>query len=335
MNFHRLTLVVLVWLVLGWLGGGLVASPARAEVINRIVAEVNDDVITLEDFNRAMVPVAEMVKKKSTPQTYPQALAQARRMVLVQLIVQKLEEQQLKKIKIVITPAMVKRMMMQILARNNITMEQFLARLKKRNVTLGQYRQEVKVHLGRQRLMRIVTRGKIIVTEQEIQDYFNQKVAGKPTSAGVAAHLRTIIISVPPGAGRAQVSKARRLAGQIHARLKRGTDFAALARKHNPEGLRENGGDLGTVPLTYMRPQMAQLVQGMRRGQVSRVFRTPRGFQIIQKLDQSKAGGPPLTQLTPKLKDRIRRMIHIQKMQQAYRKWIEELRQRSHVKVML
>ncbi|MBU0515637.1 MAG: SurA N-terminal domain-containing protein [Proteobacteria bacterium] len=334
MNFHRLTLVVLVLLVLGWSGGGLV-SPAGAEVINRIVAEVNNDVITLEDLNRAMVPVAAMVKKKSTPQTYPQALAQAQRMVLIQLIVQKLEEQQLKKLKIVTTPAMIERMMRQILARNNVSMERFLDRLKKRNVTLTQYRQEVKVHLGRRRLMRIVTRGKIIVSEQDVQDYFNQKVAGRPTAAGVAVHIRTIILSVPPGAGRSRILKARRLAGRIHARLKRGADFVALARKYNPEGLRENGGDLGTVPLAHMRPQMARLLQGLRQGQFTTVIRTPRGFQIIKKIGQSKAGGPALTQLTPQLRDRIRQMIHIQKMQQAYKKWIDELRQRSHVKVML
>jgi peptidyl-prolyl cis-trans isomerase SurA len=337
MIFRLLTVTLLTLGLVASLTTGL-AGPARAEVINRIVAEVNNDVITLQDLEDVMRRVIPTIKKKTTPQTYPQELARARQFMLAQLIIYKLEEQQFKKLKLSITKDQIDRALKRILARNKVTLEQFLVRLKKRNETLAAYRLEIRRHLIRQRLMRIVTRGRIIITEQEIRDFFEQKVAGRMPAGGAGGvHLAAIIIPIRPGAKRSEVAKARRLANQVYARLKKGADFTALARKYNPEGLRENGGDLGTVQTNMMRPQMARLVAGLAKGQVSRIMKTARGFQIIKKLGETRAApsGPAPTTLTPQIKNRIRAAIFRQKMQQAYQKWLNELRGRSHLKITL
>ncbi len=353
MIFRYLTVSLLsVGLTAGLVAGSM--APVRAEVINRIVAEVNDDVITLQDLNDVMQRVIPVLKKKTTPQTFPVELAKARRALLVQLIIYKLEEQQFKKLKLRITSDQIDKALKRILDRNHVTLAQFLKRLKGRNETLADYRKEIKRFLIRQRLMRIVTQGRIIITEQEIQDAYQRQVGGgvpsgnptrSPAGGSGSAHLAAIIITVEPGSGRAAVAKARRLADRIHAQLKRGADFTALAKKHNPEGMRENGGDLGTVQMNMMRPGMARLVAGLAKGQISRVIRTGRGFQIIKKIDATggsasaspspSSSPPPPTGLTPQLKQQIRTAIFRRKMQQAYQKWLDDLRKRSHVKIML
>jgi peptidyl-prolyl cis-trans isomerase SurA len=355
--------MIIRYLTRSLLSVGLAASlvagstgSVQAEVINRIVAEVNNDVITLQDLEDVVQRVIPVLKKKTTPQTFPGELAKARQFMLVQLILYKIEEQEFKRLKLKITREQLDQTLKRILARNNVTLEEFLVRLKKRNETLADYRREIRRHLIRQRLMRIVTQGRIIVTEQEIQDAYQQQAGGQvpaanptsvPRGGSGSVHLAAIVVSVEPGSGGSEVAKARRLANRIYAQLKKGADFTALAKKHNPEGLRENGGDLGTVSVAMMRPQMARLIAGLAKGQFSRVIRTGRGFQIIKKIDETGVSSsssprpsastapPPPAGLTPELKQQIRTALFRRKMQQAYQKWLDEVRQRSHIKITL
>ena len=125
-------------------------SPGKSEIIDSIVAVVNEDVITLSDVK-------------------------ARKKIIDQLIENKLLTQQAAALNISVTEPEIDRARKQILQRNNFTDQDFKDELQKMGLSQEQYRETLRQQILRSKLINYEIRAKIVITDQEIEKYFEQK----------------------------------------------------------------------------------------------------------------------------------------------------------------
>jgi peptidylprolyl isomerase len=138
-----------------------------------------------------------------------------------------------------------------------------------------------------------------------------------------AMRISQIYIAVPPGADSATVDKARAratdLAHQVHGK---GSDFAALAKADSDDkASAANGGDMGFVPDPLLLPQIRQVADGMKPGDVAGPIQTPAGFHLIKLTDMHPAGVAPLAAV----KERLRAELRQQRAQQDAQAYMAKL----------
>lgn len=98
-----------------------------------------------------------------------------------------------------------------------------------------------------------------------------------------------ILVRLRPTDGEQRREAAREKIEQAHARALAGEDFAALARAYSESPLAERGGDMGFIPRGRMIPEFEDVVFATPVGQITPVFETPHGFNVVKVLERRDA----------------------------------------------
>lgn len=168
------------------------AGADKAEVIDRIVAVVNDDVVTLSDLNEALAPYEPKIRQMNYPlEKEMQVRFKLREDMISQLVEKKLTDQLVARKDIHIGEEEVDRAIERVKSLNRFTDESLRAQLKAQGVDYETYRSEIRSQLQRNRLVSYEVKSKIVITDEDIQAYYdeNKKELGdKPLD-----ELRTFI----------------------------------------------------------------------------------------------------------------------------------------------
>ena len=164
----------------------------RTEVIDRIVAVVNDDVVTLSDLNEALSPYESKIRQMNySLEKEMQVRFKLREDTISQLVEKKLTDQLVVRKDIHIGEEEVDRAIERVKSLNRFTDESLRAQLMKQGVDYETYRSEIRSQLQRNRLVSYEVKSKIVITDEDIQAYYdaNKKDLGdKPLD-----ELRTFI----------------------------------------------------------------------------------------------------------------------------------------------
>ena len=137
--------LVIAVLFFGVAGGGIAQATEDAQVVDRIVAVVNEDIITLTDLNQAAQPYVERISAAGATLEKKQMLvAKLRQDLLNQLIDEKLSQQEIKRAGITVSDKEIDMSIARIKAANFADDDQMMASLAARGVTLEEYRQETR-----------------------------------------------------------------------------------------------------------------------------------------------------------------------------------------------
>jgi len=159
------------WLVL-W---GLDVSGARAEMVDRIVAVVNDDIVSLTELNEAMAPYIEKIKAENYSQEKEQAmLYKVREDMLNQLIDQCLTDQETRRAGISVSDKEVKDTLDRIRQSQMYSEEEMKAALEREGMTLEEYQKRMKEQILRTKLVNLEVKSKIIITEDDVKKYYDE-----------------------------------------------------------------------------------------------------------------------------------------------------------------
>ena len=303
--------------------------PASGEVVDRIVAIVNDDVITLSELNNAFEPYMKRIEANLTGKDRDKVVAEGRTTILNRMIDNKLIEQEAKKSGITVKDDEVMGVIRDMLRSRKMEMSDLLQALSKDGVTFDGYKQELKEQLQRQQLVRREIRAKIVVTDDEIGDYYRQhrdEYEGKE-----AIRIKQILLPVPLGTDPAIRARARELAESILKRIKNGEPFEALAAKFSQGPAVAAGGDIGYVEKGHMLPEVEKVALNMDIGEVSPVIESSQGFYIIQVVDKRGAGLKPITEV----RQEIQRKLEDEKAAKKFDQWVADLRGKSLVDIKL
>ena len=302
-------------------------SPARAEISNRVVAIVNDEVITLYELNIHMKDLTGMEPAELRLRDEKQYLA-ARRKILNNLIEEKLTLGKIQELGIDVTPKDVDSTIERIKRNNGFTQEDLIAGLKKRGITYDSYREKIKTQLERMRLIDFEVKSKIIVREEDITEYYNKhrdefRVKGK-------VHLAIIVLKQEGLSNQGGSDSLSRQAEDILARLKSGEDFGELARKFSKGPGAEDGGDVGFFKTSQLDPKLSKIIKDMSPGDVSEPIVRPSGIQIVKMLGNQEERLKPIEEV----RDAIYQIFYQEEVNKRYSAWIKELKEKAYIKVI-
>ncbi len=302
---------------------------ADAVVVDRIVAVVNDDLITLFDLNQTFRPYEENVKALGyAPERERETLFKLRADLLNQLIERKLADQVIKNNNIEVSEQEIDAAFERLKEARSLTDDELRAGLAQQGLTLEEYRKNLKQQLLRNKLVNREIKSKIVITEDEIKDYYDahsEKYAGE-----LKYHIWNIFIRIPEFASESAKRLALEKMEAVVSELKQGRPFESLAVDDPDSPMAPKGADLGLFKLDELSPELQEAVRSMKAGDFSPILKTDVGYQIIyvQKIVETESKS------LAAVRSEIHETLYNEAVDNKFQTWLEDLRKRSHIKII-
>jgi len=274
------TLIVALTCLSG--GQALAQGRARAVQADRIIAVVNDEVITLREL-QSRIAMTERQLQQQGIQMPPRDVLEKH--VLERVISDRVQLQFAKETGLVIDDAQLDQALARVAESNRMGLAAFRAALEKDGISWMKFREDIRDEITIGRLREREVDSKITVTEGEV-DNFLQSAGAMGNEEFNLAH---ILLRAPEQANPDQLAKLRARAEDILAQVKRGADFGQLAASYSdaPDGL--SGGVIGWRTADRLPGLFAEAVAGMKPGDVSGVLKSSAGFHIVKLM--ARRGG--------------------------------------------
>lgn len=299
--------------------GWLAAAPLQAAVVNRIVATVDGEPITLYELQRFAEQSARL----------RQAPVVDEKEALEALITDRIIQKEVSDKGLIVADEEIDRYIEGIKQRNQLDDEQLAAALAQQGVSLEDYRAQIRQDLQKVYLINREIRGKVSVTPEEVERYYQAHLEEYTTDAQVT--VSHILLRVPEDASSEQLQAVMKRAEELHGQLENGADFAELARRHSEDPAAQSGGRLGRFKKGEMLDELEEVVNGLETGRFSAPFRTALGVHIV-RVDERKSEG---RQSLDSLAEEIKEKLYGAALEERYNRWLrEDLRKSHHVKVM-
>ncbi len=299
----------------------LIAVPAAAELVDRIAAVVNKDIVALSEVEARAAPEMQRIRAEPDPKKRSELRAAALKRALDMLIGEKLMESQLRELNIDVSDAEVDLGIEDVKKQNGIDGEQFEKLLMQEGYTMSGYRQFMKKHLARLKLINLKVRSKVKVSDEDLKVEY-AKLA-KMESEDAEVHARHLLVQVAPKATPDQVEAARKKAVALAEEARQpGTDFIELAKKKSEGPSAADGGDLGFFRRGVMVPEFERAAFTLPIGGISDPIRTKFGWHVIKVEDRRAVAAKGFDEL----KDQIRGRMLQQQLEKYTEQYIQELR---------
>lgn len=298
-----------------------------AEVCNRVVAIVNEDVITLYELNHKIRQVTGLEPEEFRSQDET-AFLDARRKILDFLIDDKIAQKKIDELGIKVSPAEIDDAIEKMKRNNNLTHEDLLARLESQGISYETLRENLKDELERMQLINFEVKSKIIVREEAMRAYYDEHREQYITYETL--HLAAIVLPVGNPSDKQERQRIESQIADIHRRLSAGEDFGELARRFSRGPGAKDGGDLGLFKTSQLNKALLEAVEGMQPGQISQPIETASGFQVIKLLDR-RAGE---TKAYEDVKDAIYSELYREEINRRYMEWVKQLRDQAYTKII-
>jgi len=296
---------------------------------DRIVAIVNDDVITLSELEANLQPVMKRIEKIPDEEKRKEVTAQARVAVMNQLIDRMLLDQEAARLRVVVTDEEVDRTLQALLKDKGISLEKLTETLATEGATIEDYKDEIRESRIKRKVIEKAVKSKIAVSEEEIGEYYAKH---RDEYEGKAANrIQQILIVKPKDADEGVYKTLRAKAEGILEKLKDDESFDLMVDLHSQGPAAGSGGDLGFVEKGMMFPEVDSVAFSLKRGEISDVIESPVGFHIIKIIDRRGAGIKPVEEV----RGEIIWKIGNEKMQKKFEEWLKELREKSFIETRL
>lgn len=264
--------------------GSATEAGAQRELIDRIIAIVEDDVVTWRELMQRLDRVERQLREKGI--ALPD-LPSLRRQVLSRLVLERLELQLAKRLGIRIDDLTLDRQMERLARANNLSLEAFRDKIVAEGIDYAAFREEVRRELALQALYKRMVDRNVRVSDREVDDLIASQ--SRNLFKDTEFHIRHILVAVPEQATPEQVRKAREKAERLLEELRQGADFARLAARESDGRYALQGGDMGWRPLARLPQIFVRPLSLLKVGETSDIIRSPAGFHIIRLED--KRGG--------------------------------------------
>jgi len=269
------------------------AQPRKVIVLDRIVAVVNNEVITRGDLDDRTRFVALQLKQQGTPPPPQEALE---RQTLERLIASRVQLQFAKETGLRVDDGELDRAIQRIARENKITVQSLQATLEKDGVPFPKFREDIRDEIILARLREREVENRIVVTDSEIDNFINTQQA--QTERGEEYNLSHILVTVPENASPEQIEVRRGRAEQALEQLKAGADFRQIAASFSeaPDALQ--GGGMGWREAVRLPELYLDTVKTLKPGALSSVLRSANGFHILKLNERRGSAGPVIVRQT-------------------------------------
>lgn len=251
------------------------------EELDRIVAVVNNDIITLKELRDRMAIARNQLRQQKVPMPPPEHLE---RQVLERMIVDKVQLQFAEETALRVDDATLERALANIAQSNRMMLSEFRAALESDGIPWSKFREDIRDEITIARLREREVDSRVTVSEGEVDNFL---ASAESSGAHEEFDVSHVLLRAPEQASPEQLQSLRARAEEVRSRAAAGADFAQLAASYSdaPDAL--SGGSLGWRPPEKLPTLFVETVVKMQPGEISKVLRSPAGFHVI-KLNQRR-----------------------------------------------
>ena len=281
-----LNIVALVFAVMSM--GNLGAQAAEVIKLDRIVAIVDQSVVTEQELESRIRTVTAQFKKQGTELPEESVL---RKQILERLISDALQLQYAAQTGLKVDDNQLDRTVERIAEQNQMTLTEFGEALAKDGITMSKFRSDIRSEITIARLREREVDGRVNVTESEIDNYLTTQASSNESQDEF--EISHILVRTPEEGATEDVQKAKAKVDEAIAQLQAGTSFAKVSASFSDAPNALEGGNLGWKSGAQMPALFLDALKAMQVGDISPVLRSPGGFHIL-KLTNKRGGSSPL-----------------------------------------
>lgn len=315
-------------LILGLtLGAGLLPCAAHAEVIDRIAAVVNDEVITLRDLMKAAGPLLASVAQIPDPARREQERATVMERALDDLVGQKLVLQEARKLKLDASSQEVDAWLENLRRQYGWSDEELKQAIKSQGASEQQYRKDVRRRIITNRVVQVKLGSSIRVSDTDVDDAFRREFGDRLEEPEITARHILFLVpeALPDGDPATQGKRSRAVA--VRGRIHGGADFGEMAREHSEGPSAARGGELGAFRPGALDPEFEKAALRAAVGEVVGPVRTRFGWHLIQVTRRHMVRSKEPDQV----KTEIRAKLRSEALERQLGRWVEELKRSAFV----
>ncbi len=300
----------------------LLVVSVEAVVLDRIVAEVNDEVITLSELKSL-----EVSMRRNDPGSLSERGGLDPDQLLDQLVDKKIKLQRAKELGIRVSDEAVAKAIDDICAQAGITRDVLQEKLTAEGISLSGYQEDIRDQIVMTRLINTEIRSRIVILPEELQDYYARHEERYLIVS--QKRLLRILKTVPPEATDAQKRLLREQMETFRTQILSGESFRTLASLHSEGPERRDGGELGYFTADELREELAEVVRQMNPGDLSPVLELGDGLTLLM-VDDARQATPPSFE---EVEDKIREAVYQEKLTKRYAEWIRDLRDNAFIEI--
>lgn len=299
---------------------------AHAEVVERIVAIVNNEIILESDFK-------DLQHKLKTPALIDETLLMGksiddlkkdRKVQLDYLINEKIMESEIKRLNHNVTMERVDQEIKDMAKKNNVSVAEVLAAFKAQGITTSEYQSFLKSKIEKQSLIESEIISKLHISDDDaLAEYLKKNPANKSTvNEFTIAH---IFFNPKKGGPEAAYKRAQ----TVLAKLQQGESFETLAEQNSEDPNFTSGGMLGTFKSGEFMKEVEDSIQNLNPGQTTGIVKSRLGYHIVKLLGKKLTSDPKFE----REKEAIKSKLFEQNFKRQMNNWLQSKREESFIRI--
>lgn len=303
----------------------LICTGVRAETVDRIIAKVGNEVITLSDVSAALNAQRALLVQKYGRDRGLAEFIRFKDNILDELVLQKILEAEIKKDGIVVADSEIGQEYQTLLNQYGMNETQFIQQLSQQGLTLAEYRKSLKAEMQKQKFIQKKIMPNIAISDYDLQKEYEKNIRDYEVYSKVRfieVYLTEDHFKTPDDL----VTMARR----IHSALQAGKDVTALIKQHSSGAFARNGGDSGEIGAGELRSEIQQVLSGLKIGQISDIMPVEDGVFIFRLLDKSHPQPLPFN----KVVNQIRTAYGARVVNEELKKYLMAIKDQTYVEIV-
>ncbi len=308
---------------------GLFETTCGGKIVDKIVAIVNGEIITLSELELYPPNPHAGFTATANPLEQEAEILESTRAILDHLIEEKLIDQQCRKRGIKVSPRDIDTAIEDVKRAHAITHEKLKMALMADGLSWEEYRQRMSEQIKRAKLISHVVRQDFTLDDPALRRFYAQNIQRfkEPDQIRVSH----ILIMIPQNANDLLVAALRHKGETILERLRRGEDFQELARLYSDDASAKTGGDLGFFKKGEILPALEEIAFNLKSGEISGLLWTKIGFHIVKITERREGRVIPYEDVL----DKVKRQYVEEESQRLFREWLNKLKAQSFIEVKL
>jgi len=295
----------------------LVPERSYGRIVDRVLATVGDEAITLADYQKSVRTAGEAGISETVEHD-----------ILKKMIEEKIILQEAKRKGVEVSDAEVDRTIAEVKQQYSLSPDDLEKVLKEEGTTLAAYRRTTRESIMISRLIDGNVDAKVFIGDQEIDEYYraNQK---EFVSSPETVEVKAIFLRLRDGASVTELTDLKLKSLRVAALLQKGEYFDGLLYEYSDEPLKSNEGVLGQFTKGALVPRLDSVVFALREGETSSPVWVSEGAYILQLARRNSEQYKTL----PEVKEEIRHRLHTQKREKIFNEWRKTLWEKSFVTI--
>lgn len=317
-----------LFMLLILLGSCPLARGAERELLDQVIAVVNDEPITQSELDVLLRPLYEQYRQEFQGEELVMRINDARRKLLNQLIEDRLVIQEATKKEIHVDAAEVDEDMDKFKARfpNETAMEDLL---KEQGISLNDIRKKLEKQAMMRQLHNQEIRAKVVVSPMEIEEYYKQNATKFDQEPRIKVRSITVKKSYEARDKGIVDEEAKMKIAEIRKRLLSGEDFGVLAKQFSEDVQAANSGLSDWIPHGSMIPVIDEVIFSLKLGEISQVIETPMGYHLFRVEEKE----PSIKHTLEDVRDKIFGELYQQKSEARFNEWMQELKRNAYISI--